>query len=133
MPPFCVDGHKILIYCRYKKPLQGMAESMQQSSATPSYISFFGGCGRLLHALNHTLQWLLVATVFGTVSSYFDFYTCRHYIGQPYHYRSLRSVSFQALQLIKQLRGMLQCEMFHSELVQQIEQFHSTSQPRGML
>ena len=25
--------------------------------------------GRLLHALNHTLQWLLVSTVFGTVSS----------------------------------------------------------------
>ena len=35
----------------------------------PPYISFFGGCGRLLHALNHTLQWLLVSTVFGTVSS----------------------------------------------------------------
>ena len=41
-----------------------------------------GGCGRLLHALNHTLQWLLVSTVFGTVSSlhlnfiFNDFYTC---------------------------------------------------------
>ena len=35
----------------------------------PPYISFFWGCGRLLHALNHTLQWLLVSTVFGTVSS----------------------------------------------------------------
>ena len=36
----------------------------------PPYISsFFGGCGRLLHALNHTLQWLLASTVFGTVSS----------------------------------------------------------------
>ena len=46
-----------------------MVESMQQSSATPPYISVFWGCGRLLHALNHTLQWLLVSTVFGTVSS----------------------------------------------------------------
>ena len=35
----------------------------------PPYISAFWGCGRLLHALNHTLQWLLVSTVFGTVSS----------------------------------------------------------------
>ena len=35
----------------------------------PPYILFFWGCGRLLHALNHTLQWLLVSTVFGTVSS----------------------------------------------------------------
>ena len=35
----------------------------------PPYISVFWGCGRLLHALNHTLQWLLVSTVFGTVSS----------------------------------------------------------------
>ena len=34
----------------------------------PPYISVFWGCGRLLHALNHTLQWLLVSTVFGTVS-----------------------------------------------------------------
>ena len=48
----------------------------------PPYISFFWGCGRLLHALNHTLQWLLVSTVFGTVSSlhlnfiFNDFYTC---------------------------------------------------------
>ena len=33
------------------------------------YLTFFGGCGRLLHALNHTLQWLLVSTGFGTVSS----------------------------------------------------------------
>ena len=31
-----------------------MVESMQQSSATPPYISVFWGCGRLLHALNHT-------------------------------------------------------------------------------
>ena len=36
---------------------------------TPPYISVFWGCGILLHALNHTLQWLLVSTVFGTVSS----------------------------------------------------------------
>ena len=35
----------------------------------PPYILFFWGCGRLLHALNHTLQWLLVPTVFGTVPS----------------------------------------------------------------
>ena len=35
----------------------------------PPYISVFWGCRRLLHALNHTLQWLLVSTVFGTVSS----------------------------------------------------------------
>ena len=48
----------------------------------PPYISVFWGCGRLLHALNHTLQWLLVSTVFGTVSSlhlnfiFNDFYTC---------------------------------------------------------
>ena len=46
-----------------------MVESMQQSSATPSlHLGFLDG-GRLLHALNHTLQWLLVSTVFGTVSS----------------------------------------------------------------
>ena len=48
----------------------------------PPYISVFWGCGRFLHALNHTLQWLLVSTVFGTVSSlhlnfiFNDFYTC---------------------------------------------------------
>ena len=59
-----------------------MVESMQQSSATPSLHLGFLGCGRLLHALNHTLQWLLVSTVFGTVSSlhlnfiFNDFYTC---------------------------------------------------------
>ena len=44
----------------------------------PPYMVFLG-CGRLLHALNHTLQWLLVSTVFGTVSSLHlisDFYTC---------------------------------------------------------
>ena len=35
----------------------------------PPYISVFWGCGRLLHALNRTLQWFLVSTVFGTVSS----------------------------------------------------------------
>ena len=35
----------------------------------PPYILVFWGCGRLLHALNHTLQWLLVPTVFGTVPS----------------------------------------------------------------
>ena len=35
----------------------------------PPYILAFWGCGRLLHALNPTLQWLLVSTVFGTVSS----------------------------------------------------------------
>ena len=35
----------------------------------PPYILVFWGCGRLLHALNHTLQRLLVSTVFGTVSS----------------------------------------------------------------
>ena len=45
----------------------------------PPYILVFWGCGRLLHVLNHTLQWLLVSTVFGTVSSLhliYDFYTC---------------------------------------------------------
>ena len=42
-------------------------ESMQQSSATHPYPSlFFGGCGRLLHALNPTLQYFLVSTIFGT-------------------------------------------------------------------
>ena len=45
----------------------------------PPYISVFWGCGRLLHALNHTLQWLLVSTVFGTVVSLHDFYTCKIY------------------------------------------------------
>ena len=35
----------------------------------PPYILVFWGCGRLLHALKHTLQWPLVSTVFGTVSS----------------------------------------------------------------
>ena len=35
----------------------------------PPYIFVFGGCGRLLHALNPTLQCFLVSTVFGTVSS----------------------------------------------------------------
>ena len=33
------------------------------------YIFVFRGCGRLLHALNPTLQCFLVSTVFGTVSS----------------------------------------------------------------
>ena len=33
------------------------------------YILVFWGCGRLLHALNPTLQGLLVSTVLGTVSS----------------------------------------------------------------
>ena len=42
---------------------------MQQFPQPPPYISVFWGCGRLLHALNHTLQWLLVSTVFGMVSS----------------------------------------------------------------
>ena len=42
---------------------------MQQSSATSPYIFVFRGSGRLLHALNHTLQCFLVSTVFGTVSS----------------------------------------------------------------
>ena len=35
----------------------------------PPYISFFGGCGRLLHTVNSTSQCLLVSPVFGTVSS----------------------------------------------------------------
>ena len=35
----------------------------------PPYIFVFRGCGRLLHALNPTLQCFLVSTVFGTVSS----------------------------------------------------------------
>ena len=35
----------------------------------PHYIFVFGGCGRLLHALNPTLQCFLVSTVLGTVSS----------------------------------------------------------------
>ena len=42
----------------------------------PPYISFFGGCGRLLHTVNSTL---LVSPVFGMVSSLHptsDFYTC---------------------------------------------------------
>ena len=33
------------------------------------YISFFWGCGRLLHALKSTLQCPLVSTGFGMVSS----------------------------------------------------------------
>ena len=33
----------------------------------PPYIFVFRGCGRLLHALNPTLQCFLVSTVFGTV------------------------------------------------------------------
>ena len=37
-------------------------------------ISVFWGCGRLLHALNYTLQWLIVSTVFGTVSSVYNSY-----------------------------------------------------------
>ena len=44
----------------------------------PPYILFLGGCGRLLHALNHTLQWFLVSAVFGTVSSLHDFYIYVH-------------------------------------------------------
>ena len=35
----------------------------------PPYILLFRGCGRLLHALNPTLQCLLVSIVFCTVSS----------------------------------------------------------------
>ena len=35
----------------------------------PPYISFFGGCGRLLHTVHSTSQCLLVSPVFGTVSS----------------------------------------------------------------
>ena len=35
----------------------------------PPYISFFGGCRRLLHTVNSTLQCLLVSPVFGMVSS----------------------------------------------------------------
>ena len=35
----------------------------------PPYIFVFRDCGRLLHALNPTLQCFLVSTVFGTVSS----------------------------------------------------------------
>ena len=35
----------------------------------PSLHLDFGGCGRLLRALNPTLQCFLVSTVFGTVSS----------------------------------------------------------------
>ena len=35
----------------------------------PPYIFVFRGCGRLLHALNPTLQCFLVSTVFGMVSS----------------------------------------------------------------
>ena len=50
----------------------------------PPYICVFRGCGRLLHALNPTLQCFLVSTVFGMVSSLhltsFDFYTCILYI-----------------------------------------------------
>ena len=44
----------------------------------PPYIFVFRGCGRLLHALNHTLQCFLVSTDFDTVSSLHltDFYTC---------------------------------------------------------
>ena len=34
----------------------------------PPYILVFGGCGRLLHSLNPTLQCFLVSTVFGTNS-----------------------------------------------------------------
>ena len=35
----------------------------------PPYIFVFRGCGRLLHALNPTLQCFLVSTAFGMVSS----------------------------------------------------------------
>ena len=42
----------------------------------PLYISFLGGCGRLLHTVGPTLQGLLVLLGFGTVSSLNDFYTC---------------------------------------------------------
>ena len=35
---------------------------------------FLGGCGRLLHALNHTLQCLLVSTDFGTMLSLYHIY-----------------------------------------------------------
>ena len=46
----------------------------------PPYVSFLGGCGRLLHTVNSTSQYLLVSPVFGTVSSLhptsYDFYTC---------------------------------------------------------
>ena len=50
----------------------------------PPYIFVFRGCGRLLHALNPTLQYFLVSTVFGTVSSLhltsflMIFYTCSY-------------------------------------------------------
>ena len=40
----------------------------------PPYISFFEGCGRLLHALNHTLQWLLVSTVLARCHPYILFH-----------------------------------------------------------
>ena len=67
----------------YKKALQGRVESMQQSSATPSLV--FGGCRRLLYALNLTLQCLLVSIAFGPVSSLHltsDFYTCKYTVGR---------------------------------------------------
>ena len=61
----------------------------------PPYISFLGGCGRLLHALNHTLQWLLVSTVFGTVSSlHLDFYTCSLYSSQTLICTKLKAFLF---------------------------------------
>ena len=49
--------------CRYKKALQGRIESMQQSSATPSLHLWL----RKIVACSQ--PYLLVSTVFGTVSS----------------------------------------------------------------
>ena len=49
--------------------LRGKSESMDQSSATPSLHTFFGGCRRLLHTLTPTSQGLLVSLVFGKVPS----------------------------------------------------------------
>ena len=48
---------------------------MQQSSATPPYILVFGGCGRLLHALNPPS--CIYSFWHGVIpTSYFIFYTC---------------------------------------------------------
>ena len=61
------------------KPLQGMVESMQQSSATPSLHLGVLGLWMIV-ACSQPYLAVALATVFGTVSSlytsYFDFYTC---------------------------------------------------------
>ena len=51
-----------------KKALRGGLRACNNLPQPPPYIMVFGGCGKLLHALNPS-QCLLVSIVFGTVSS----------------------------------------------------------------